>query len=108
MTNQTFCYWLQGYFEISRKIILTKEKIHLINQQLSLISGPLGDYTQWLKELLLYLQNQKYRQALLDYFLFDIREQLNLLFHHVIDNSYETEISHAALKQIHDGAIYDK
>jgi hypothetical protein len=108
MTNQLFCYWLQGYIEISQHVILTKSKINLIDQHLNKISEPLGDYTRWLKELLLYLQSQDYRQPLLDYFLLDIRDQLSLIFYHVIDNSYDTEMSHLELKHIHDGLTNDK
>lgn len=108
MTNQVFCYWLQGYFEISQQVNLTKEKIYLINQQLSKISEPLGDFTQWLKDLFLYLEAQNYKKSLLDYFLPDIRDQLNLIFFHVIDNSYNAEISQIELKKIHDGLIHDK
>jgi hypothetical protein len=105
MTNQAFCYWLQGYFEISQQVFLTKEKIDLINQQLLQISEPLGNYTQWLKELFVYLETQNHQPPLLDYFLPDIRDQLNLIFYHVIDNSYETGMNRMELKQIHDGLV---
>lgn len=107
MTNQRFCYWLQGYFEISQQVNLTKEKIDLISQKMSEISEPLGDFTQWLKDLFDYLEAQNFKAALLDYFLPDIRDQLNLIFYHVIDNSYQAEMSHADLKKIHDGLIHD-
>lgn len=108
MTNQKFCYWLQGYFEIGYQINLTKEKINLIQQQLNLISEPLGNFTQWLKELFFYLEQQDYNQSLLNYFLKEIRDQLNLVFYHVIDNRYETEFSPHELKQIHDGLTHDQ
>ncbi len=107
MNNQTFCYWLQGYFEISTEVTLNKQKLHLIEQQLNLITEPLGDFTQWLKNLLLYLKEQKYQKKLLHYFQKEINDQLNLVFYHVIDNSYNTEMSLLELQKIHDGITND-
>ena len=109
MTNQEFCYWLQGYFEISKKIVLTKEKILKIKEKLDIINEPLGEFTTWLLDVLLFLAEEDYRQGLVDYFLHIIRNQLNLIFYHVIDNSYETDISLETSINIHDGiATNDK
>lgn len=108
MTNQDFCYWLQGYFEISRQAMLTKEQILVINDALKKITEPLGDFTQWLNDLLSYFETQSYNQALLAYFLPVISGQLNLIFYHVIDHSYDTDLSHEEGKKIHDGLIHDE
>jgi len=103
MNNQTFCYWLQGYFEITKKATLSKEKILLINGALKNIDVPLGEFTGWLSEVISFFAIQQYRQALLTYFLPEISNRLNLVFYHVIDNNYDTDISLEASKKIHDG-----
>lgn len=103
MTNQDFCYWLQGYFEISRDPNLTKDKILIIHAALLSISEPLGYYTQWLSNLISYMASMHYKQELLDYFLSDITSELNAIFVHVIDTSYDMNISLEQAKRIHDG-----
>ena len=103
MTNRFFCYWLQGYFEISREADLTKEKVIVINNTLSNISEPLGEFTQWLSDVLTYLSSLEYRQSLLDFFLPEITDRLNLVFHHVIDHSYDRNISLEESIRIHNG-----
>jgi hypothetical protein len=102
-TNIAFCYWLQGFFEISQQPRLTKEKVELIQKALKNIQEPLGEYTQWLLEVTELFATQQYRQPLLDYFMQEIADRLNWLFHHVIDESYDTELSRDAAKAIHDG-----
>ena len=53
LTNQTFCYWLQGYFEIAGDVAyLDGNKIEKIYVMLGRISEPLGGYTTWLKKTL--------------------------------------------------------
>lgn len=103
MTNQLFCYWLQGYFEISHDVILTKEKIQLIKQTLESITEPLGQFTQWLSDLIVYLEKNIENTALISYFLSEMKDQLNLVFYHVVDNSYDTTLTHEESKNIHDG-----
>lgn len=87
MTNQEFCYWLQGYFEISKITMLTKEKIALINGSLKKINEPLGEFTQWLAKVHAFFSDQHYKQEFLDLFLQEIQSELNDLFLHVIDNN---------------------
>lgn len=108
MTNQQFCYWLQGYFEITQNAVLTKEKILLINGSLKKIDEPLGHFTQWFSEVIHFFSMQEYREELLNYFLPEIRHRLNLIFYHVIDNSYETTITLEESKKIHDGEYDDE
>ncbi|EKD71683.1 MAG: hypothetical protein ACD_46C00125G0007 [uncultured bacterium] len=105
MTNQDFCYWLQGYFEISRNILLTKEKIQMIDGSLKNINEPYGQFTQWLSDLISFFVTQEYKQEILSYFLPEIRDRLNMIFYHVIDNSYDTDISAEESKKIHDGVV---
>lgn len=108
MTNQQFCYWLQGYFEISHSSDLTPEKILIINDVLLKIDEPLGFFTQWLANVFKYFATQAYNQELLNYFLPEISRRLNGIFYHVIDNSYDTLISQEESQQIHDGDIHDE
>lgn len=103
MTNQDFCYWLQGYFEITQEPELTKDKILIIQAALISITEPLGDFTQWLSNVLSFLASLNYKQELLDYFLPDIISELNAIFIHVIDTSYNMNISLEEAKRIHDG-----
>lgn len=103
MTNQDFCYWLQGYFEISREPNLTKDKVLTIHAALGSITEPLGYFTQWLSGVISYVATLHYKQELLDYFLPDIISELNAIFIHVIDTSYDMNISLEEAKRIHDG-----
>lgn len=37
MSTQDFCYWLQGYFEISGEECLTKEQVKIVKDHLKLV-----------------------------------------------------------------------
>lgn len=37
MTSRDFCYWLQGYFEITAEYDLTKQQIEIIKKHLSMV-----------------------------------------------------------------------
>lgn len=37
MKSRDFCYWLQGFFEISRKDTLDKEQVAVIQKHLGLV-----------------------------------------------------------------------
>lgn len=108
MTNQLFCYWLQGYFEICKNGDLTKEKILIIKSSLMNINEPLGYFTQWLTDVINFFASQEYRQELLSFFLPEIISRLNSIFHHVIDNSYNTVLDKENYQRIHDGNYYDQ
>jgi len=103
MKNQTFCYWLQGYFEIASKPVLEKKQVVAITEHLSKISEPFGIFTGWLSEVCDYIKEQDYRQATMDHFMPIIRFNLNGIFEHVIDVSYESDKSQSELQDIHDG-----
>jgi hypothetical protein len=107
MTNQMFCYWLQGYFEISRNCCFTKNIVLKIKKKLEQIQEPLGVYTQWLLDTLTFLTKQNYKQGFLDLFFPVIQSKLNLVFFHVIDNSYERTVNLAEARKIHKG-IFDE
>lgn len=101
--NQAFCYWLQGYFEIAEHPILTKEHIKKIKDCLTKIEEPLGVYTSWLNDVLNAIEANHYHQPIIQYFSPMIQDELNQIFAHVIDNSYETHYSNESLQAIHDG-----
>lgn len=103
MTNQQFCYWLQGYLEICQIPDLTKEKVILIKNSLAQINEPFGQFTQWLFKVIKLFISENYKQELLDYFLPAIELRLNSIFHHVIDNSYDSSLDKDTLQRIHDG-----
>lgn len=105
MTNQEFCYWLQGYFEISLAPDLTVEKIKNIKHTLAEIEQPLGTFTQWLFDVIAFFEKQQYKQSIMDYFLPEIMKRLNSIFQHVIDISYDRKISLEEALKVHDGVI---
>lgn len=105
MNNQSFCYWLQGYFEIVREPHLSKENLLTIRELLNNIREPLGVFNQWLVEVINFLERQDYNQEMLDIFILEIKKRLNLVFYHVIDQSYERNISLEQLVKIHSGEL---
>src|SRR5689334_8900690 len=105
MTNKEFCYWLQGYFEISQEVVLTENKLISIANSLKNISEPFNIFREWLADVVSFLSSEKYRPALLALFLPTIRDQLNSIFHHVIDNSYDRQVTLEEAKKIHDGEM---
>ncbi len=53
MTPENFCYWLQGYFEISQTKELTKEQIDIIQTHLDFVFNKtpkmyrMPDFKKW-------------------------------------------------------------
>lgn len=37
MTSQSFCYWLQGYLEVSKPKTISKEEVDMIQKHLNLV-----------------------------------------------------------------------
>lgn len=105
MTNQEFCYWLQGYFEISLAPNLSMEKIIVIKNTLLGINQPLGSFTQWLYEVIEFFEKQQYKKSIIDYFFPEIMKRLNSIFQHVIDLSYDRKISLEEALKVHDGLL---
>jgi hypothetical protein len=103
MTNQKFCYWLQGYFEISRESKLTQAKVLLIENKLNEIQEELGWFTGWLSKVLVYFKEMHYKPETLALFTPEIMRNLNYIFHHVIDNTYSAGPPPAEWQLIHDG-----
>lgn len=104
-TNQDFCYWLQGYFEITVKPVLNQYRIQQISEKLDIITEPLGDYTHWLFCVLSYIEDNDYDSLIIQQYQPHIMENLNLIFLHVIDNSYDTDKDNEYLLDVHDGII---
>ncbi len=104
ISNQQFCYWLQGYFEIAgENSSLDKGKIGKINCMLDNITiEPLGIYTSWLKNALRVLKENDFHQPLVEAFTNSIKHELTLIFMHIIDDSYDTKLPKAYLQHIHD------
>jgi hypothetical protein len=103
MSNQEFCYWLQGYFELAHEISLNQARVELIAVTLSQINEPLGTFTQWLKKLIEFFAENQNKPEIFAYFTPEIQRRLTSIFYHVIDNSYETNLSSDELQKIHDG-----
>ena len=101
MTNKEFCYWLQGFFEISKSPSFTSERVAIIRVTLKSITEPLGFFTSWLLKIIVFLE-EDYDQVFADYLCPEVGGQLNALFYHVIDNTYDTPFT-PERKKIHDG-----
>jgi hypothetical protein len=65
---------------------------------LNCINEPLGPFSIWLSKLIQYFASQNYKPSLLAYFIPQIQRNLNSIFLHVIDNSYETEKQESIIK----------
>lgn len=107
MTNKEFCFWLQGYFEISTSGKLDKSRLLLIEVLLNNIKEPLGIFPQWLKEVLRSMKLNDYHPPLVEVLTKKIRSELNNIFLHVIDPSYESTLTQKELAQIHYGKSND-
>ncbi len=103
MTNQEFCYWLQGFFEISQTAVFDERTAVITEKTLHQITEPLGEFTTWLLEVLKYFHQQQYCQETLEFFTEEIKRNLNAIFFHVIDNSYTEGSPPAEWQKIHDG-----
>ena len=101
--NKTFCYWLQGYFELTAQAILTPKRVAKIEHKLEKIIEPKGPFTNWLYDVVFLLKKQKYPMSLINFFQPMIIHELGLVFQHDIDNSYATEMTPEELHHIHHG-----
>ena len=102
-TNQLFCYWLQGYFEIGMTEELNQHVVILIKKELELIEEPLGEFTAWLLKVCIFLEENTCEKNLCEALAPVVKNALNSIFLHVIDNSYDTEIPLETLLEIHQG-----
>ncbi len=100
MKAQEFCYWLQGFFELScHDGPLTNAKLACIEKRLALVS--LADpehesvFVSWIN---VYLKG---KSSLTVSQVSRVRVLLNSEFKHVIDGSYGVESAEA--QKIHDG-----
>ena len=107
-TNPEFCYWLQGYFEISEQLQLDARKIARIQAKLQGMNQEFGPFTKWLSMVLNHINFNDDDPELIARFTPVIQKQLNLIFLHVIDPSYNSDKSSEELKKIHDGDKNEK
>ncbi|MBA2654403.1 MAG: hypothetical protein H0U71_04965 [Gammaproteobacteria bacterium] len=101
-TNQDFCYWLQGYFEISELSNLDVSKIDIIRKKLTDINEPLGEYTSWLIEVIEDIEMHDFQNEIIMQWEDPIRLNLASIFKHVIDDSYSSAHSKEKLQKTHD------
>jgi len=115
MTPRDFCYWLQGYFELSGKDLkeLNDEQIGIISSHLQMVfaynTDPKGEGTDFCYIMLGYLQINRKRKFDVKY----IQSELNKCFKHEIDPIYGDESMQNQLNDIHpvqhivDGKLQD-
>ena len=105
MKNIEFCYWLQGYFEITDQVDTVEElrlsQIECIENHLKLVEKheSLGSFTSWLQGFLEYHLLSQGRVAMNDEGVDKIRAKLAHCFKHVIDNTYSNA---SELNKIHN------
>lgn len=107
MTNILFCYWLQGYFEISIEPTLESHHIKQIQVKLSNINEPLWEHVEWLKNVCHFLEKMSYKQETLNYFLPLIQKSLNVNFYHYFDNNLDRDYTLEELERLHAGTTND-
>lgn len=49
MNNFNFCYWLQGYFELSESNSVPKETVSVIQEHLAIVQPKNGVFCSWLE-----------------------------------------------------------
>lgn len=106
MTEQDFCYWLQGYFELLPKdapLPLTDRQATLIYKHLDLVRETEGtkksEFCEWVRtalDIACRVEGGDGRAAVTDL----IRERLADRFAHVIDPQYPNQ---STLNEIHAG-----
>ncbi|CEG55947.1 hypothetical protein [Legionella fallonii] len=101
MTNILFCYWLQGYFEITSKPFLEVTHIKKIQTQILNIKEQLSSEVQWINNVCNYLEEMDYKEETLNHFMPLIQFSLNSMFYHYIDNSKDIDYTIDEFQRLH-------
>jgi hypothetical protein len=107
MEAQSFCYWLQGFFEISINPRFGLKEIKEIQRYLNQVSESFP-FIVWLKEAINVMEVNEYHPPVIAFYKKAITEELNSLFLHVIDPSYDTSYTPDELWTIHQGLPHDE
>lgn len=113
MHTNEFCYWLQGYFELTREatVRFDDKQVELVRKHLDLVrevEGKLTDFTAWLDgvldsyELLLDPNRTTDTDEARDKTMGMIKTRLGSKFKHDIDPSYGPENVQEVLDGIHN------
>jgi hypothetical protein len=105
VTAQEFCYWLQGYYELSGSELLTKKQAVIIKAHLDMVAlhekGD-GRSVQFCQELLsLFAPKFGVMVPVPETICGAIRQRLSEVFLHEIDPSYPVE-EQEALMDLHE------
>lgn len=117
MTPRDFCYWLQGYFELTDMLDgpiteLTVEQTQSVINHLRLVHkcNPKLDIKNKCNGFMYVLKGffESHTDTNSKFFLADedleyVRDMLEEIFEHVIDPTHGTPAQQAELKKIHDG-----
>lgn len=93
MTQFTFCYWLQGYFELFDTQTVSKEQVEIIKQHLDIVQNKEGVFCNWLDGYLDIKGLDKWNETQTQ----KIKIKLSEEFFNIIDPSYpkaEQELLH--------------
>jgi hypothetical protein len=103
MKNTDFCYWLQGFFELTsenQNYSLNSQQIQTIKDHLKLVrmyDKKLDEFPAWLEGFLDNIHDDASTNTE------SIRTKLHYCFEHVIDPLYEKTGLKDKLNQIHSG-----
>jgi len=103
MTNREFCYWLQGFFELSKSNSLDTNQVVSIRNHLDLtrkVDKKLNEFPSWLEGFL----DSCYEGLTLEA-TEKVRAKLNAAFKHEIDPTYPGD--QAELNDIHSGGGFN-
>lgn len=104
MNSKNFCFWLQGYFEITGSgpgETLEPEQVQTIERHLNLVfavePNTENPFCKWLREALVLVS----KGTIGEHGVAIIRERLNLCFKHVIDPKMGDQAQQDLLNNIH-------
>jgi hypothetical protein len=106
MNMVEFCYWLQGYFELARDSRLTRNKLSVIKRYLDQLTGEKIEFIKWLENVCKYVEITNNEAIPIEHFSDTIQFNLSLVFHHVVDDSYEG-ITREERHRVHEEGLGD-
>lgn len=100
MNDFTYCYWLQGFFELTKPVFLTKHQVYLVHEHLKLVEKKEGIFCNWLQGVFDFCGINEWNEEMTSKIKAKLREE----FFKIIDRSYPEE-QQDILYKIHQGEL---
>jgi hypothetical protein len=109
MTSRDFCFWLQGFFEVSEAHILTTRQAEMVTRRLRLVFETEPDPNDFCVWLCGWLTKERPGADLSLVSTRRIRDRLAAEFKHVIDPSIDggDAAKKAHLNHVHSGGLHE-